>query len=78
MIVLLSPSPIQLRHYLDAAETGFDTLDEMDAVGNARDNIRAALAYLDRLDSANETVSVHGVERIKSGVWRKLFGSQRD
>lgn len=72
MLVRLLPSSDQVRWYAQTALNGFDTLDLIDAVENAKNDLQAILAYLDALDRANDAVLVPGIKSIESGVRLEL------
>ena len=62
MIVRLSPHPDQIRWWVQSALGGFDTLDRETAIANAKGDLAALLAYLDRTDDATRVLGVAPVE----------------
>lgn len=64
MLISVGPSVRQLRAWLESALHGFDTLDEADAIENARQELVWTLAYLEVVDNAQDACAVlPGVER---------------
>lgn len=65
MIVILMSDPDQIRWWVQSALNGFDTLEQDTASANAKAELSALLAYLDRTEDATR---VFGVVPIKPGV----------
>ena len=62
MIVKLAPHPEQIRRWVESALNGFETLDTETAIANAKADLQALLAYLDRTDDATRVLGVVSVE----------------
>lgn len=68
MLISVGPSVQQLRTWLECADNGFDTLEEADAIENARSELRWAIAYLEVLDDVQDALAVlPGIERLVFG-----------
>lgn len=74
MIAALAPHPHQIRHYALDALNSFDTLESSAAIANAKDNLHALLAYLDRL--ADYSVPI--LDSIGVEPWIRLEGPTCD
>jgi len=67
MIVRIAASPEQIRWYAQSALNGFDDLSPVDAIENAKHDLRSLLAYLDALDRADDPVLEFAVGRLENG-----------
>jgi hypothetical protein len=76
MMVALAPHPAQIQYWAQSALSGFETLSNVDAVENAKADLRSMLAYLDALNGADYAVPVFGIETVKARVGLKLVAGQ--
>ncbi len=72
MLISVTPSISQMRRYAESARSGFETLNVVDAIHNAKCELDTLLEYLIRLDVAEDAVCESFVGSVESGVKLKL------
>lgn len=76
MLVSLTISAEQVRHYAQSALNGFDDLAPSDGIANARSELRALLAYTEALAPTDNAVPVLGLSVINGSRRLVRMGSQ--
>ena len=74
MIAAVSPSSEQIRYYALSALNGFDDLDVIDAISNAKSELCALVSYLDALAPTDDAVPIFGLRVIDGGARLERLG----